>query len=298
MLVYQRVLYTTFRCFFSPARIRGSTGGWWGFVEPESMSARCWVEQYTNCSMSYTQISCPAARWHRCCSSWKRRDILTEPWSLGSAGSAGLRMSVRWLHQARTFHAFLIAWHQRSILGQGGRCQCMSNITWVLWPVWKECAEYSPGNARPDLNGKICEPCDLLGLADSFQSSKNSVWRFGFPHLYAQRISEPCCTGVIFQLITWYYLFSRNRKLGPFVAAQFVGKCDLARLSCPLWLVQSPWEMHLPLLPGGENWRKVVGTASPEPSAEPASKARLAGSEDGSMGYVWLQCRFFLRKPL
>lgn len=110
------------------------------------------------------------------------------------AGPAGLRMSVRWLHQARTFHAFLIAWHQRSILGQGGRC--MSNITWVLWPVWKKCAEYSRGNARPDLNGKICEPCDLLGLADSFQSSKNSAWRFGFPHLYAQRISEPCCTGV------------------------------------------------------------------------------------------------------
>ena len=102
----------------------------------------------------------------------------------------------------------------------------------------------------------------------------------------------------IFQLTTWYYLFSWNRKPEPFVAAQFVGKCDLARLSCPLWLVQSPWEMHLPLLPGGENWRKVVGTASPEPSAEPASKARLAGSEDGSLGYVWLQCRFFLRKPL
>lgn len=78
-----------------------------GFVEPESMSARCWVEQYTNCSMSYTQISCP---------------------------------------------------DECPMVAPSPNFPCIFNCV-----TPEECAEYSRGNARPDLNGKICEPCDLLG---------------------------------------------------------------------------------------------------------------------------------------
>lgn len=78
-----------------------------GFVQPKTMLGQCFATQYTNCSLSYTEISCPA---------------------------------------------------ECPLVAPSPRFPCIFTCV----PP-EDCAEYSPGNARPDLDGKVCEPCEILG---------------------------------------------------------------------------------------------------------------------------------------
>ncbi|CAK8994488.1 Uncharacterized protein SCF082_LOCUS3959 [Durusdinium trenchii] len=78
-----------------------------GFVPPKGKTAECWVEQYTNCTMSYTQIRCPD--------------------------------SCPMVAASPSFPCIFT---------------CVTP---------EECAEYSPGHARPDFELKLCTPCSVLG---------------------------------------------------------------------------------------------------------------------------------------